>query len=343
MATPGLEISAKRARALILGAKAPQGLRVRGELNLSSASGSRFRALPDHLHADLLDLNGHQCDLQLPPGLQAYELLLSNTLIRRLPDDLRVECRLDLSGCTEISELPCGLTVGALVLRGCTSITALPEDLDVWSLDLTGCWALERWPKRAVIRSGRLVLRGCVALRALPAYFGPLASLNVRDCANLRLLPDGLQISGWLDIAHSGLTSEDCLPPSLDRVQLRWGGVNIDRRIAFHPEALSAGEILAETNAERRRVLLDRFGYQRFLRDAMAEVVDEDSDPGGPRQLLRIRMEGDEDLVALSCHCPSTARQYVIRVPPSTPTCRHAAAWIAGFDNPDEYRPLVET
>jgi hypothetical protein len=45
----------------------------------------------------------------------------------------------------------------------------------------------------------------------------------------------------------------------------------------------------------------------------------------------------------MSCHCPSTGRQYIIRVPPTTPTCRHAAAWIAGFDNPDDYQPLIET
>ena len=42
----------------------------------------------------------------------------------------------------------------------------------------------------------------------------------------------------------------------------------------------------------------------RFLQDADAEIVDRDQDPGGPRQLLRIKLERDEDLVALSCHCP---------------------------------------
>jgi hypothetical protein len=59
--------------------------------------------------------------------------------------------------------------------------------------------------------------------------------------------------------------------------------------------------------------------------------------------LLRVKLSEDEDLVAMSCFCPSTARQYIIRVPPQTPTCRHAAAWIAGFDDPNDYRPLIET
>jgi len=106
---------------------------------------------------------------------------------------------------------------------------------------------------------------------------------------------------------------------------------------------LTVDEVLAERNAERRRVLLDRYGYARLLVDARAEIRDTDQDPGGVRQLFRLPLPGDEDLVAMSCHCPSTGRQYIIRVPPETPTCRHAAAWIAGFDNPDDYQPLVET
>ena len=39
---------------------------------------------------------------------------------------------LDLSGCTSLTELPEGLTVGdSLYLNGCTSLTALPEGLTV--------------------------------------------------------------------------------------------------------------------------------------------------------------------------------------------------------------------
>jgi hypothetical protein len=41
--------------------------------------------------------------------------------------------------------------------------------------------------------------------------------------------------------------------------------------------------------------------------------------------------------------CPSTGRQYVLRVPPTMRSCRQAAAWIAGYDNPADYRPLAET
>jgi hypothetical protein len=157
------------------------------------------------------------------------------------------------------------------------------------------------------------------------------------------LLPANLVVTGWLDLGHSGLKDESALPPGLLRAQLRWAGVNVDRRIAFHPETIHVDEVLEEGNSERRRMLLDRYGYGRFIQDAQAEILDRDTDPGGERQLLRVKWEGDEDLVAMSCFCPSTGRQYIIRVPPTTPTCHNAAAWIAGFDDPKDYHPVMET
>lgn len=300
--------------------------------------------LPAGLQADFIDLHGRK-DLQgLPPGIKAYELNLADTRVRSLPSDLQVENCINLTGCEFLESLPAGLHVGSLLLRGCTALTALPEDLDVWSLDLTGCWALRHWPARAKIHSGRLLLRGCTALTELPPYLQNLAAVDVRDCPNLRKLPEGLRISGWLDIAHSGLTEdENSLPSSLDNVQLRWAGIPISRQYAFHPERMDPQEILKDKNAERRRAMLDRYGYPRFMHDVGADVLDQDTDPGGQRQLLQVKIEGDEPLVALSCFCPSTGRQYIIRVPPQMPTCRHAAAWIAGFDDPDDYQPIVET
>ncbi|MCE9547808.1 MAG: hypothetical protein K8T25_20235 [Planctomycetia bacterium] len=336
-------LTAAEARKVILSGAARSGMKVTGVLDLSTESGAEQFELPEYLDAEVLDLRGQRLPQGLPPGLKAYELLLGGSGLERLPDDIQVACRIDLSGSHQLKYLPPGLTVGSLVLRGCSSLTTLPEDLDVWFLDLTGCWAFCEWPDRSYIRSGQLALRGCTAITQLPSDVQRLSWLDVRDCPNLCSLPQGLQISGWLDIAHSGLASGAGMPKSLADVQLRWAGVNVDRRIAFHPEEIRVDEILNERNAERKRALLDRYGYPRFLKDAGSEVVDADTDPGGIRELLRIKMEEDEDLVALSCHCPSTGRQYIIRVPPATVTCRQAAAWIAGFENPDDYRPLVET
>ncbi len=334
-------VPAQEALKLLLKGEGWPGMRVTGVLQFPE--GSENVQLPSNLHVELLDLS--QCKEldELPAGLSCFELNLSGTKVRTLPVDLAVESILRLAGCEELVELPAGLSVGSLDLRGCRSLAALPEGLDVWFLDMTGCWNFRTWPARAKIRSGRLTLRGCTALASLPAYLGPLAALNVRDCPNLRALPDSLRITGWIDVAQSGLADLRSAPRALRGVALRWQGVAMEERIVFQPETIALAEILAETNAERRRVLIDRFGVSRFMAEANAEVLDTDEDRGGPRRLLRLEMGDDEPLVTLHCFCPSTSRQYFLRVPPDTASCHQAAAWIAGFDDPDQYQPILET
>jgi hypothetical protein len=131
--------------------------------------------------------------------------------------------------------------------------------------------------------------------------------------------------------------------PQFRNALLRWDGVVVPPMAVFHPEQLTAESILSEKNAEVRRVLMERMGYLRFAEEANAQLLDCDTDPGGERRLIRIELQGDEPLVGLACSCPSTGRQYLIRVPPTTRSCHAAAAWIAGFDDPSLYRPMIET
>lgn len=277
---------------------------------------------------------------ELPDGLLCYELDLRRTAIRRLPADLRVGFRVDLEGCVQLEQLPENLRVGTLVLRGCTALARLPEGLDVNFLDLRGCILLTGWPLGLRVRIGRLNLSGCRRISSLPSGLGRLAQLDISDCVNLCELPEGLEVASWLELANSGLTS---LPRSMSSVPLRWRGVPVDDRIAFHPESITVAEVLSEPNAERRRVFLERVGLERFVSEADAEILDEDIDAGGPRRLLRVPLDGDEDIVAVLVHCPSTGGRYLLRVPPTVRSCRQAIAWTAGFDNPDDYDPLVES
>jgi hypothetical protein len=232
------------------------------------------------------------------------------------------------------------LKVGSLVLRDCTALTALPEGLDVYFLDITGCSQLARWPRHGALRIGRLLARGCTRLATLPAWLTSLSQLDVGGCASLTDLPPTLRVTSWIDLAHTGI---NWLPAAARGAQLRWRGVPIDERIAFRPETISGAEVLDEQNAERRRVLLERMGYEAFLKQVRAHELDRDHDAGGERRLLQVPLPGDEPLVCLAVICPSTGRQYLLRVPPIMRTCRQAAAWIAGFDNPDAYRPIAES
>jgi Domain of unknown function (DUF6745) len=313
----------------------PAALKVR-RLDLSGCTG--LTRLPEGLDVRHLKVDGCLELTELPAGLRCYEIEASGSGLRSLPADLRVEFRLGLRDCVALAELPTGLKVGSLVLRGCKSLTALPEGLDVNFLDLRDCDRLEAWPDASTIRIGRLDINGCRRLAGLPEGLGRLAQLDVSDCTGLTTLPEGLQVGSWIEIANTGITS---LPESLAGAKLRWRGVPIDERIAFHPERIAASEVLSETNAERRRVLLERVGLDRFMDEAEVQVLDEDRDPGGVRRLFRAPMPGDEDLVCVMVHCPSTGGRYLLRVPPGMKTCHQAVAWTAGFDNPSLYRPLV--
>ncbi|NJP06344.1 MAG: hypothetical protein HC837_12310 [Chloroflexaceae bacterium] len=336
--------TARQARQLILRGKAFAGMRVRGQLDLSDCTGKPGSEpplqLPEQLIATSVNLAGCTALQALPEGWQCYDLDLSQTLIRSLPASLHVDFRLNLTGCTRLTHLPDGLKVGSLIVRGCTALEILPERLDVYFLDIAQCVNLIDWPNEASVRIGRLDASGCPQIRTLPPWLKRLSQINVSDCVSLMQLPDHLQITSWIDLANTRLTS---LPAASSGVQIRWRGVPIDERIAFRPETITAAEVLNETRIERRRVLLERLGYARFLDQVQATILDEDEQSGNERRLLRVPMINDEDLVCLTMYTPATERQSVVRVPPTIQTCQHAAAWIAGYDNPDEYQPLMET
>jgi len=177
-------------------------------------------------------------------------------------------------------------------------------------------------------------------IRSLPNWLGPLGQLDLAGCVNLHRLPEGLRVSGWIDIGGSSIAS---LPPSLENVPLRWRSVPVTHGIAFEPDKITSNQILEEKNAEVRRVMIERMGYLKFSEEIGAKEIDQDTDAGGKRQLLRIELNDDEPLVGLACRCPSTNRQYFLRVPPAMRTCHQAAAWIAGFDDPAMYQPMIET
>lgn len=305
------------AKSLILSGQAPQGLEFQ---NISLAD--------------------EKSEFRLPEGLRCFGLDVSNTGITAVPADISIESKLSLSGCAALVELPRGLKTGSLVLNGCVGLTALPEDLSVNFLNIDDCANLREWPDSARVELGSVSARRCANLERLPNSLRNLTNLDISGCRKIQSLPPGLEISGWLDVADTGIES---LPESLVAVQLRWRGVLVSLQIAFFPETLSVEEILNEPNAEVRRVMIERRGLESFFREAKAAVVDEDSDAGGPRRLLKVALPGDEDLVCISMTCPSTGRHYVVRVPPHIRTCHAAVAWTAGFDNPDDYRPLVET
>lgn len=286
-----------------------------------------------------IDLRG--TDLKsISSSVECNDLDLSDTQIESLPAKVKVRSRLTLDNCKHLSRLPAGLTCGSLSLRGCTFLERLPERLTTWFLNASDCPRLSNWPSEGTIQNGNLRLRNCLEVRMLPSWLGPLGQLDVAGCVNLHSLPEGLRVTGWIDIGGSSIKS---LPESLQSAPLRWRSVPVSHRIAFEPDKITSKQVLAEKNAELRRVMIERMGYLRFSEEVGAKKLDQDTDAGGVRQLLRIEMNDDEPLVGLACRCPSTNRQYFLRVPPQMKTCHQAAAWMAGFDDPKRYKPVIET
>jgi hypothetical protein len=88
-----------------------------------------------------------------------------------------------------------------------------------------------------------------------------------------------------------------------------------------------------------RRVIQERMG-ERFVSELGGGVLD--SSP--PGTLYEVRLPDDPEIVArhVQVQDASTARQYMLRVPPSIQTAAEAVAWSFGLSRED-YHPADET
>ncbi|NLS95422.1 MAG: hypothetical protein GXX96_25055 [Planctomycetaceae bacterium] len=327
----------------------PESLCVGGDLRLIGLPVTR---LPERLVVDgSLILENCAALTELPSGLTVFrDLIVRRCSIAALPEKLKVGRNLLVDRCNEITDMPTDLRVGQdICLRRCARIRSLPAHLKLQgSLRITQSAEFCDLPEGLGV-PGVLSLAGCSHMETLPSglrvgykhdqqMFAPVLTLS--DCTSLTALPEDLRVNGPIDVAGSGLTG---LPKPLEsRVQLLWRGMAVRPAVVFHPETLQPAEILGERNTELRRIMLERVGLDVVLSKSGATVLNEDTDPGGPRLLLEIKV-GLQRHHYLHCRCPSTGRQYLLRVPPHISDCRSAAAWLAGFNNPNEYRPIQET
>jgi hypothetical protein len=148
---------------------------------------------------------------------------------------------------------------------------------------------------------------------------GRLHSDNGPACA----YPDGWGVYAW-----HGLR----LPPGQE-----W--------IVDDPDRITPETIMSEDNAEIKRVMVERMGYERFVSDLSAERVHHDDtgtlwrkdlgDDRPPITLVEV-LDGTPDAVS------GERRRYWLRVPPEMQTARQAVAW-SFYETPESYTPEVET
>jgi hypothetical protein len=119
-----------------------------------------------------------------------------------------------------------------------------------------------------------------------------------------------------------------------------WHGVRCSERIILHPESITREEWMEEINLERRRVIQERLGPERFLEVVGGRVLE----TGSRGSLIEVDLGGDPERVARFVRVTdsSTSRQYSLRVPPTIDSADEAVAWTFGLDSAS-YHPLQET
>ena len=120
-------------------------------------------------------------------------------------------------------------------------------------------------------------------------------------------------------------------------------GVMVPDWLVTDPGRLTTKDILQERNIEVRRIMLDVFGPEKYLRKINARCISRD-DFGS---LYRADFQGDEPLVMVSVKTSTPEedhswKTYHLRVPPTITTAREAVAWSFNMAA-EEYCPALET
>jgi internalin A len=91
-----------------------------------------------------------------------------------------------------------------------------------------------------------------------------------------------------------------------------------------HPDLWQAEWLLSESNAELRRVLIERIGYDRICQQLQAVKLD----TWQKYTLLKIDNADVEPIYLLKMTCPSTGHIHALRVPPDVLTAKEAIRWV---------------
>jgi hypothetical protein len=122
-----------------------------------------------------------------------------------------------------------------------------------------------------------------------------------------------------------------------------WRGMPVPPGFLDGLTGLTPADIRAEDNAELRRVMLEHYGYDRYLAESGATPVHRDE----TGVLWRIDLDGDEPVVTVEVvnstpEPDGTHRVYWLRVPPRTRTAREGVAWTFGL-TAETYQPVRQT
>ena len=120
-------------------------------------------------------------------------------------------------------------------------------------------------------------------------------------------------------------------------------GVNLPAYIVERPSEITYKKIQEQLNVEARRIMLDRFGWDRYMVESRTVIFQQDEFG----TLYRKDMAYDEPLVMVKVKNSTpepdgTYKYYLLRVPPWIQTAKQAVAWTFDTEE-DEYAPTIES
>jgi hypothetical protein len=122
-----------------------------------------------------------------------------------------------------------------------------------------------------------------------------------------------------------------------------WNGVVLPSAAVMATDQLTIEQIDKEQNVEVRRILIQQYGMEKYLKDSNAVKIDEDE----YGVLYRKSQPLDEPIVVVRVLNPTpepdgTNKFYFLRVAPYITTARQAVAWTFDMDEQD-YQPAKQS
>lgn len=109
-------------------------------------------------------------------------------------------------------------------------------------------------------------------------------------------------------------------------------GHRVSEQIVMRPETLTVKQIEGESNSDIQSIMLDRFGWERYIDECGAVAID--SRRNDIENTLEILYDTPRFGRRLVCTCP-TGRVFVkgIETRDDTTTCEGAQNWLSGYTN----------
>jgi hypothetical protein len=100
-------------------------------------------------------------------------------------------------------------------------------------------------------------------------------------------------------------------------------GIRVDEQLVMSPETQSIAQIEGEKNEEIKRIRLNRYGWQRYLQETEAQVLDV-----SVHAWMESLMRPKDGITVLCTYDPSTGRPYALEVDPRCKTCEEAQRYL---------------